>query len=120
MVREPIEKSMPPEQVVQNQLDAYNAKDLEAYMACFSNDIVAVDFTTGEKTLEGTAAFRAKYKEIFENSPQLFCKLINRITLHNKVFDREEVYGRLNADILELVAIYEVENGLITKVTFVK
>ena len=111
---------MSPEEVVQKQLDAYNARDLDAYMSCFADNIIAVDFKTGATTLSGSIAFRARYKEIFDNSPQIFCKLINRITLNNMVFDREEVTGRLGVDVFELVAIYEVEQGLIQKVTFVK
>ncbi|MCH2081243.1 MAG: nuclear transport factor 2 family protein [Saprospiraceae bacterium] len=111
---------MSPEKVVQKQLDAYNARDLDTYMSCFADNITAIDFRTGETTLSGSTAFRERYKEIFDNSPQIYCKLINRITLSNLVFDREEVTGRLGRDVFEVVAIYEVEHGLIQKVTFVK
>ena len=111
---------MTPEDVVQKQLDAYNARDLDTYMSCFTEDIVAIDFHSGEQMLVGAQAFRERYKEIFDSSPQLHCKLVNRILLNNMVFDREIVTGRLGVDIFELVAIYEIEGNLINKVTFVK
>ena len=61
---------------------------------------------------------RKNYQRMFENTPNLFCEIKNRIVLGNKVIDEE--YVRFNDGYLEAVAIYEVENGKIVKVTFVR
>lgn len=34
-----------PEQLVQQQLDAYNSKDVTAWLACYHPDAVQLDFT---------------------------------------------------------------------------
>jgi len=40
--------------------------------------------------------------------------------MNNTVIDYEEIVGRKGIDILELIAIYEVKNGLINKAHFIR
>ncbi len=58
------------------------------------------------------------YATFFESTPDLNCKVLNRIVIGNKVIDEE--YITANGDNFSAVAIYEVENGKITKVTFIR
>jgi hypothetical protein len=45
------------------QLDAYNAGDLDAFVACYHPDVVVRE---GEEiTVEGRAAFRERYADLF-------------------------------------------------------
>lgn len=46
------------------QLDAYNRADLDAFCACYSNDVRV--FRDGELISEGAVAFRARYQALFE------------------------------------------------------
>lgn len=105
---------------VQAQLDAYNARDIEAYLAVFAEDVKAYNFPGLECTINGLEEMRQAYQVVFDESPNLHCKLINRIVMDNKVFDHEHVTGRRGVDFLELVAIYEVENGKIQTVYFAR
>ena len=104
-----------PEIIVQKQLDAYNARDIDAFMATYSNNVKLYNFPNDLRT-EGQEAMRASYKDYFESTPDLNCKILKRIVTGNKVIDHE--YVTANGGSFKAVAVYEVENGLITKVTF--
>ncbi|SHH42173.1 nuclear transport factor 2 family protein [Winogradskyella jejuensis] len=106
-----------PEEIVQQQLDAYNARDIDAFMATYSNNIKLYNFPNELRT-EGQEAMKNSYKGFFENTPDLNCKILKRIVTGNKVIDHELVTA--NGNTFRAVAIYEVENGLISKVTFVR
>lgn len=105
------------EELVQRQLEAYNARDIDAFMATYTEDIVINNFP---ETLiyKGQEAMRKRYKTMFEETSDLFCEIKKRIVLANKVIDHE--YVRKNGNYISVVAIYEITNGLISKVTFVR
>ena len=105
-----------PETVVQRQLDAYNARDLEAYLAVFAEDAQAFELGNPEPTMHGKAAIRARYADLFARSPNLHAKLINRVAYARAVVDHERIEGRMGAaQVYEMIAIYEVEDGLIRR-----
>ena len=106
-----------PEQIVNIQIEAYNARDIDAFLATYSDDIEIYD-NAGKMTMKGHDDMRKSYSKLFDNTPNLNCRIENRIIINNKVIDKENVIA--NDRILEAVAIYDVENGKITKVRFVK
>jgi hypothetical protein len=109
------------EQIAQAQLDAYNKRDLKAFIDLFADDVCIYNFADGSKTLDGKAACEVFYKNIFTLSPQLHSTLINRIIFDNKAFDHESITGRFgNAEAYEVVMIYEMKDEKIFKVTAVK
>ena len=63
-----------PVSVVQRQLEAYNARDLDAFMAVMADDVVAVDAETGALIAEGAAALRPRYEQRF--STPVHCELL--------------------------------------------
>jgi hypothetical protein len=106
-----------PEIIVQKQLDAYNARDIEGFLATYASDIKLYNFPNTLRT-DGVAAMRKGYGSYFESTPDLHAEIKNRIVIGNTVIDEEEV--TVNGYISNAVAIYEVENGKISKVTFVR
>ena len=54
---------------------------------------------------------------MFANTPNLYCEIKNRIVLGNKVIDREHV--RFGEKYSDMIAVYEITEGKISKVTFV-
>lgn len=109
-----------PEQLAQLQLDAYNEKRLEDFIAQYSDDIVVMDFPTNHITMQGKAAFTQRYKKLFEENPQLNAELKNRTIMGNHVIDHEYLTGRANGTTGEAIAIYEMNDTHITKVWFIR
>jgi len=67
---------------------------------------------------KGQEAMRDRYGKMFEATPNLYCQIQNRNVQGNKVIDKE--YVRVGDSFINAVAIYEVENGKIAKVTFMQ
>ncbi|MER3376638.1 MAG: nuclear transport factor 2 family protein [Allomuricauda sp.] len=105
-----------PRTIVQKQLEAYNARDIEAFMATYSENIKLYHYPNN-LFLEGQAKMREHYRTFFKSTPDLYCEIKNRIVIGNKVIDEE--YVTVNGSKISAVAIYEVENGKIVKVTFI-
>ncbi|WP_296315119.1 nuclear transport factor 2 family protein [Winogradskyella sp. UBA3174] len=105
------------ENIVQKQLDAYNSRDIDAFMATYTKDIKLYNYPNTILS-EGQEQMRKDYISWFKRSPDLKAVIKNRIVIGNKVIDEEEVTA--NGQTFNAVAIYEVENGLISKVTFLR
>ena len=105
------------EAIVQHQLEAYNARDINAFLKAFSQDVKVYNYPNSLMT-EGRNAMRPNYEGFFKNTPDLHCKILERIVIGNKVIDHEHV--TVNGNTFKAVAIYEVEDGLIAKVTFIR
>ena len=112
---------MSPEQVVQKQLDAYNKRDIKAFMATMSTEVALYNFSDGQQLANGYEAVEKLYTELFKNSPKLHSELTNRIVLGHQVIDHESITGRQGNDqAIELVVIYEVKNEKIYKITVLR
>lgn len=108
-----------PEIVVQRQLDAYNARDLEAWLATYAED--AKQFEHPAKLLAaGHEQIRARTAPRFQE-PNLHAKLVRRTVMGNIVIDYEDVSRTFpeGPGRIELVCIYEVANGKIQTASFV-
>lgn len=103
-----------PEQVVQAQLEAYNAQDIDAFLSTFHED--ASLWRLGEVTplASGRERLSVLYSALFAQSPELNSTVINRSVIGNKVIDYERITGRNGQpDPFYLVMVYEVREGLI-------
>lgn len=107
------------EAVVQAQLDAYNARDIDAFLATYSDDIEVHDFPATLR-LKGMPAMRARYTQRFSDQT-LHATVSKRIAMENTVIDHEHVRRMLpdGPGMVNTVAIYEVRDGKIAKVTFI-
>ncbi|MBI1343537.1 MAG: amidohydrolase family protein [Terrimonas sp.] len=104
-----------PEMLAQEQLNAYNAHNLEAFLAPYADDVEIYQFPNTLQ-IKGKDAMRKAYQFVAQ-SKGLYCRLVNRIISGNMVIDQEEVRG-LGPDTLKGIAIYYIENGKISKVYF--
>lgn len=107
-----------PEQLVQRQVAAYNSHDAARFSATYAENAELLDFPS-KPTLVGRAKLAEFYTKFFAWASQVHCEVVSRTVLGNKVIDHERVTGLPNGKTIEAVAIYEVENGLIRRVTFV-
>jgi hypothetical protein len=98
-------------------LDAYNNRDIDAFADTYSEGIELYSFPNPLNS-KGKPKLTQQYSTFFDNTPDLHCEIQNRIVIGNKVIDHESV--TVNGRIIEAIAIYEVENGEIVKVTFIQ
>jgi len=105
-----------PVDVVQEQLEAYNARDLERFAATYSDTIRIFRMPAEEPAIAGKAQLADTYRARF-SSPNLHADIVNRIVIGNKVIDHERVVG-IKETPIEAVAVYEVVDGLIETVWF--
>jgi imidazolonepropionase-like amidohydrolase len=104
-----------PEILAQQQLNAYNAHDLEAFLVPYAEDVEIYMFPD-KPEMKGKTEMRKAYQFVTK-VPGLYCRLVNRIVQGNMVIDEEEVWGFGDKPVYA-VAIYLVEEGKIKKVYF--
>lgn len=105
------------EAVVQKQLEAYNARDIEAFMALLSDDCVAKDAVTGAVMAQGKQQLRERYTNRFQTA--VHSELLGRLCLGDVVVDREIISGLPDGAAADCLATYHCAGGLITRMEFV-
>lgn len=109
------------EQLVERQLAAYNARDIDAFCSCFHPTVTVINLVSNKKSCEGIQQFREIYQKLFSSTPKLHCELVSRIVLDEAIIDEEIVTGLPNySDGLHAVAIYSFADCLINRVWFPK
>lgn len=106
-----------PEVLADQQLTAYNAHNLEAFLEPYADDVEIYNFGAGRQ-LKGKDSMRKAY-QFLNHVPKLHCRLLNRIVQGNTVIDHEEIWGVGNKPLYG-VAVYEIKNGKIAKVHFMQ
>ncbi len=104
---------------IQKQLDAYNNKDIEGFLAPYSDSIKIYNHP-GQLIISGKAQMRASYEGMFKNSPDLYCTVTNRMVLGNIIMDQESVVISKDRLPFEVIAMYKVVNGKIQEVYFIQ
>jgi hypothetical protein len=107
----------PTEAAVQRQLDAYNAHDLERFVAEYTDDVRVFRPPAAEPVVSGKQAFAEHYAKNRFTLPELHAELVNRMVSGNIVVDQESITG-LPGGHLAAVAVYEVVGGRIKNVWF--
>lgn len=106
---------MTPVNVVERQLEAYNARDLDRFVAEFSDNVVVYRLPAVEPSIVGKIRFAEFYATQRFNLPHLHAEIVNRMVLGNKVIDHERISG-VQSTPFEMVVIYEVADNLIQRV----
>src|SRR5690606_9404268 len=105
--------------IVQSQLEAYNAQDLDAFCAIYADDCVIADLN-GPVTQAGVQEVRARYAKTFADFPNNRASVVHRMALGDVVIDHEKVERSPEGPFFEALVIYTVKNGRIARVDFVK
>lgn len=106
-----------PEVLAQKQLDGYNARNIDAFLEPYAEDVEIYNFPNTLR-MKGKEEMRKSYDAYFKKTPNLHCELKNRIIQGNTVIDKEYITGVGNP--FEAVAIYQIENNKIKKVYFIR
>ena len=106
-----------PEDPVQRQLEAYNARDLDRFVAEYTEDVEVFRPPAAEPVLSGKPAFGAHYAKHRFNLPGLHARVVQRIVSGDVVVDHEEVTG-IGPETVYAIAVYKVVDGRIRTVWF--
>lgn len=110
---------MSPAEIVQRQLDTYNAQDIDGFCACFAEDVELAGFN-GPVTNVGQASLRERYSGLFTHFPQNHAKVLHRAVIGNVVVDHEEITREPGQAPFYVVAIYTIAHGQIARADFVR
>jgi Uncharacterized conserved protein len=104
--------------VVQAQLEAYNARDIEALLATYAPDAEQY-LLHGDCVARGHAAMRERFLARFAE-PDLRANLLTRIAMGSTVVDHEVVTRNFpeGRGTMEMLCVYEVAGGFIRRATF--
>ena len=108
-----------PADIVQGQLDAYNAQDLDAFCGFYAEDAVLGAYN-GEIATRGLAAIRERHAKLFAEFPQNRAELLGRIVVGAHVIDHEQVLRAPGGESFQVAPIYTLAGGKIARVDFVK
>lgn len=106
-----------PVELVQRQLDAYNARDLDRFVAVYSDAVRVYRPPATEPVLVGKAAVAKFYATERFNLPALRAEVLARIIVGNSVIDHERIHGVRDAP-FEAAAVYRIAGGSIESVWF--
>lgn len=111
------QKNIEVEKIVDLRLRAYNNRNLNAFINTFSEDVEVFNYPN--KTVsKGKEALLEKYTTFFKKATDLECDVKKRIIVGNKIIDEEVI--RIGSNTYRTIAIYEVVDDLIKKVTFIR
>ena len=98
--------------VVERVLEALNARDLEAFVACYARDATIED-GHDHVAARGHDELRTRYGAFFEAYPSLHVEASWRTTVGPFVVEEETVTGR--GEPQRHMAVYLIRDGLITR-----
>lgn len=107
-----------PADLIQRQLDAYNAHDLDALLATYAEDAQLFEHPA-TLLASGHSQLRARFALRFQE-PNLHAHLLHRVLIDRFVIDHERVTRTFpeGPGTIELIATYEVIDGKIVNVWF--
>jgi hypothetical protein len=107
-----------PEVIVQRQVDAFNARDLEAFLATYDPAVELYDHPDS-LSLSGLESMRSEYGALFERVPEVHVDIVSRIVHGRYVIDLEHVTGLPDGYEARAVALCEVQGEKIRRVWFI-
>jgi hypothetical protein len=114
-----VKETLQPEIVIQRQLDAYNARDINALIATYADDIELIQHPS---TLLAKGLSQARERQSIRlMEPNLHAQLVKRMVMGNIVIDQEVVTRTFpeGPGTVELIAMYQVVENKIAKAWFI-
>jgi imidazolonepropionase-like amidohydrolase len=107
-----------PSDVVQRQVNAYNARNMEAFITTYSSDAKLFQYPN-LLVASGREEIRTRYERLFSGTRPLHAQILQRISAGRTVIDQERSTGLPDARTSEGFVIYEVTDRLIRNVTLI-
>jgi len=109
---------MKPEELIDFQLGFYNSHDTEGFVSTYSDKIELFSWGKATPDTVGHEQMRQKYGLAFQDKGRK-ATILKRIVLGNKVIDEEYIQTG-GGKSFRAIALYEIENDKILRVTFIR
>jgi hypothetical protein len=106
-----------PTDVVDAQIEAYRAGDVERFLSYYADDVSVVLFD-GTPMFADKQAMHEQYGKLFTDSPGLHLTITSRMTAGEFVIDEEHVSGLHFGDMpaeMTALSVYRVTDGKISR-----
>ena len=109
------------EAVVQAQVDAFNARDIHAFMETYASDAEIYEYPA-KLLMKGTDQIQEFYASKRFSDARFCATIVNRIVMDHIVIDHEQMSITFpeGPGGFEAIAVYEVRTGKIHKVTLIR
>jgi len=105
--------------IAQKQMQTYNARDIDAYAALFSDDVKVYDFPK-KLRYQGKDKLIERYGNFLKKTPELYSFIEKRIVSGNTIIDQEKVIYKKGGTPKEFIVMYIVKNKKIVEVYYIK
>jgi uncharacterized protein (TIGR02246 family) len=103
--------------VVDAQIEAYRARDIDEFLSHYADDASVVTFD-GTSMFSDKQVMREQYGRLFADSPELTVTIANRMTAGDFVVDEEHLSGFHFAGMpteMTALSVYRVTDGKISR-----
>jgi hypothetical protein len=99
--------------VVDRQVEAYNARDLESFLSCYSENVTIRD-GQGKTLMSGIGAVRRQYGDWFVAHPEVHAEVTGRLISAGWVVDEEHI--TMSDGVMSALVGYHIAEGAIDAV----
>ena len=104
------------EDIVDRSFEAYNNRDVDALLALCHPKIQIIEFQTKTTLMQGLEEVRARYKQLFDKSPNIHVNVVSKLVQGQLVITQVTIKGILGELTVSETDMLEVKNHLITRV----
>lgn len=104
------EHAGPAEKVVDALVQAFNAKDLDGFLSCFTESAEVWELGENRPMIRGKKTLRSVYSRIFEKKPEQRVDVVTRIAHEGTVTQKERTQEKEN------LVIYKTTGNRVTKI----
>jgi hypothetical protein len=106
-------------EAIDKLVDAYNSGNARAFADLFEENAIAYEHPN-QIAQNGREEIYRRYVDVFAEFPQNNSEILHRIVIKNRIIDHECVSRSPQHEPFEVVAIYEMNNGLIKRFDIVR
>jgi uncharacterized protein (TIGR02246 family) len=106
-------------EVIDRLVEAYNSGNARAFADLFQKEAIAYEHPN-QISQNGREEIYKRYVDVFAQFPKNHSKILYRVVIKNRVIDHELVSRTPQDEPFQVIAIYEIENGLINRFDIVR
>lgn len=104
-----------PVRVAERQIETFNRRDLDGFMALYADDATVLEFPSGKPIALGKAAIRERYAGMFRSTPDFPPVRVEPRVVDGPFVLEYEVWDARPGERNHAIWMYEIRGGLIRK-----